>query len=133
MQPISSDLPKILQLNQFSMQVNAPNSPVSTGIIPVSGDINQELLDDIAEISSGGYGATMPFDMAMNDIASYKDLISVAQDNLSQMKSQGQDIRDIIAQVQQGGLSQELIDKMQAEVDEKIMDINIIKDAAESN
>ena len=114
------------------MQV-APNSPVSTGITPVSGDINQELLDDIAEISSGGYGATMPFDMAMNDIASYKDLISVAQDNLSQMKSQGQDIRDIIAQVQQGGLSQELIDKMQAEVDEKIMDINIIKDAAESN
>jgi hypothetical protein len=48
------------------------------------------------------------------------------------MRTQGQDIKDIIAQAQQGGLSQELLDKLQTEVNEKINDITLIKDAVES-
>ena len=130
MQSISSDLSSLLKLNQFALQVN---SPIQTpNFTPVSGDISQDLLNDIAS-STAISGAGMPFDMAMNDIASYKDLISTAQDSISQMRTKGNDIKDIIAQAQQGNLSQELLDKMQTEVDAKILDISIIKDAAESN
>jgi len=128
MQAISSDLSSILQLNQFALQITAPPSPT-----PVAGNMSQELLNEMAVSTPEISNSSMPFDMAMNDIASYKDVISAAQDGISQMRTQGQSIKDIVAQAQQGGLSQELIDKMQAEVDEKILDISIIKDAAESN
>ena len=140
MQPITSDLSSILQLNQFALQVSAPNvNPAQTQVEtvspkPISGDIDQKLLDDIAVMSSPNMtNAGMPFDIAMNDIASYKDVISQAQAGISAMRTKGQDIKDIIAQAQQGNLSQELIDKLQAEVDEKILDISIIKDAAEKD
>lgn len=128
MQAISSNLPSILQLNQFAMQVNPPQ------LTSVAGNLSQELLNDIAAVSSPMMsGASAPFDMAMNDIASYKDVISAAKDGISQMRDSAQDIQNIIAQAQQGNLSQELLDKMQAEVDEKILDISIIKDAAQNN
>ena len=128
MQAISSNLPSILQLNQFAMQVDAPK------LTPVAGNISQDLLNEIAATSvTSMSGSGAPFDMAMNDIASFKDVISAARDGISQMRNDATDIKDIIAQAQQGNLSQELLDKMQAEVDEKILDISIIKDAAETN
>ena len=126
MQAISSNLPSILQLNQFSMQVNSP------AITPVSGDISQDVLNDIAELSSASSGAANTFENTMDNLASYKDIISQAKDSVSAMRTQGQDIKDIIAQAQQGGLSQELLDKLQTEVNEKINDITLIKDAVES-
>ena len=126
MQAISSNLPSILQLNQFSMQVNSPS------ITPVAGDISQDLLNDIAELSSASAGATNTFENTMDNLASYKDIISGAKDSISAMRSQGQELQDIIAQAQQEGVSQELLDRLQTEVNEKIHDINLIKDAVES-
>ncbi len=140
MQGISSNLTQqLLQLdNQYAFQVQGLPQVQQTQqtqqptVTPVSGDISQALLNDIASISSGAYNVSSAFDSAMNDIASFKDLISSTQNSLSQLKGYASDIKNIIAQAQQGGLSQGLLDKLQTDVDSKILDINIIKDAANS-
>ncbi len=140
MQALSSDLSSLLQLNQFALQVSAPGQNVAgvqPGVVAPDPSVAQanpsKFVNDAAVTAPNISGASAPFDMAMNDIASYKDVISAAQSGIAQMRADGEGIRDIIAQAQQGNLSQELLDKMQAEVDEKILDISIIKDAAQSN
>ena len=137
MLPITSDLSSFLQLNQFAMQVTSPPNPAlaTEGVgnfnpVTAAENTSQNLVNDMAVSSPDLSGAGVPFDIAMNDLASYKDVISAAQDGISQMRTQGQGIKD---QAQQGNVSQELIDKMQAEIDSKIVDISIIKDAAEHN
>ena len=136
MHPISNDLSSIFKTDQLIQQMPAFLPQVNTPeLTAVSGDLSPQLLNDIAELSSTGTTTDVnaPFDMAMNDLASYKDILSAAKDGISRMKTDGQNIQDIVAQAQQANVSQDLLDKMQAEVDSKIMDINIIKDAAESN
>ena len=133
MQGISSDLSQILQLNQYALQqINTPLPAQQPALTPVSGNINQSLLNDIASLSSGAFDVSSMFDNTMNDMTSFKDLISSTLDNLSQIKSTAADIKNIIAQAQQGGLSKNLLDQMQLEVDSKLLDINILKDAATS-
>jgi len=140
MQALSSDLSSLLQLNQFALQVSAPGqnvAGVSQGVVAPDPSVAQanpsKFVNDAAVTAPNLSSAGSSFDMAMNDIASYKDVIAAAQSGISQMRADGEGIRDIIAQAQQGNLSQELLDKMQAEVDEKILDISIIKDAAQSS
>ena len=133
MQAINSNLPQILQLNQYALQqVNSPLQNQQTAITPVSGDISQTLLNDIASLSSGAYDVGSLFDNTMNDMTAFKDLISSTQSSLAQLKGYASDIKNIIAQAQKGGLSQNVLDQMQFDVNSKILDINILKDAANS-
>ena len=133
MQAINSNLPQqIFQLNQFVFPANVPIQNQQSTVTPVSGNIDQSLLNDIASVSSSAYNVGSAFDSTMSNLASFKDLISSTQNNLSQLKSYASDIKNIISQAQQSGLSQGLLDKMQTEVDSKILDINILKDAASS-
>lgn len=133
MQGISSDLSQILQLNQYALQqINAPLPAQQAAATQTPGNIDQNLLKDVASLSSGAFDVSSMFDNTMNDMASFKDLISSTLDNLSQIKSTAADIKNIIAQAQQGGLSKNLLDQMQLEVDSKLLDINILKDAATS-
>ena len=133
MQGISSDLSKILQLNQYTLQqVNTPLPAQQAAATQMPSNIDQSLLKDVASLSSGAFDVSSMLDNTMNDMASFKDLISSTLDNLSQIKSTAADIKNIIAQAQQGGLSKNLLDQMQLEVDSKILDINILKDAATS-
>lgn len=136
MDAISSNLSQLLQMNQLDqlsqlgLQSNLPLQNQQAAITPVSGNFEQSLLNDIASVSSGAYSVSSTFDNAMNDIASFKDLISSTLSNLSQIKSTATDIKSIIAQAQQGGLSQNLLDQMQLDVNSKLLDISILKDAA---
>ena len=137
MQGISSDLTQqLLQLNnQYAYPIQ---NPVQTQqvqqaqqtAVPVSGDINQTLLNDITSLSAGATDVGSLFDTTMNDLASFQDLISYTQNSLSQLKSYATDIKSLIAQAQQGGLTQNVLDKIQLDVNSKVLDINLIKDAA---
>ncbi len=95
--------------------------------------VYEQNMNDIAasvpEMLSSGSG----FDMIMNNVAAFKDLISVAQGGLSQMREQGEGIRDLIAQAREEGVTPELLDKIQAEVDSRLADIKSIRDGANFN
>ena len=71
------------------------------------------------------------FDMLMNNIASFKDFISVAQDGLSKMRSEGESIRDLMAQAREEGVTPELLDKVQEEVQARLGAIQKIRDGAD--
>ena len=127
---LSQQILQMNQLNQLGLQSNLPLQNQQAALTPVSGDLDQSLLNDIASLSTGAYEVGSKFDNAMNDIASFQDLISSTLGNLSQIKSTATDIKNIIAQAQQGGLSQNLLDQMQLDVNSKLLDISILKDAA---
>ena len=136
MDAISSNLSQYLQLNQLDqlnqlgLQSNLPLQNQQAVTTVNNNNLDQSLLNDIASLSSGAYDVGSKFDSAMNDIASFQDLISSTLSNLSQIKSTATDIKSIIAQAQQGGLSQNLLDQMQLDVNSKLLDISILKDAA---
>lgn len=127
---LSQQILQMNQLNQLGLQSNLPLQNQQAAISPISGNFDQTLLNDIASLSKGAYDVGSLFDNTMNDIASFQDLISSTLSNLSQIKSTASDIKSIIAQAQQGGLSQNLIDQMQLDVNSKLLDISILKDAA---
>ena len=71
------------------------------------------------------------FDMLMNNIASFKDFISVAQDGLSKMRHEGESIRDLMAQAREEGVTPELLDKVQEEVQARLGAIQKIREGAD--
>ena len=92
-----------------------------------------ENMNDIAafvpSMLSGGSG----FDLIMNNVAAFKDLLSVAQGGMSSMREQGESIRDLLSQARAEGVTPELLDKIQAEVDSRLADIQRIRDGANYN
>jgi flagellin-like hook-associated protein FlgL len=97
------------------------------------GNINQPLVNDTAFSFMQNVSAASSFDMVMNNFAAFKDMISVAQGGLSQMKEQGESIRDLVAQAKEEGITPELLDKIQAEVDARVAEIGRIRDGANFN
>ena len=126
MQPITNDLSSILEMSQLAAQQINFTPKV------LAGEISQEVLDDIAAYTPDLSGMGNSFDIAMDNMAFYKDMLSTAQSGISQMESKGMDIKDLILKAQQGGVSTELLDKLQMELDSKLLDINIIKETAEN-
>ena len=94
---------------------------------------NQKFVNDMAAFVPGFSTSGTNFDMLMNNIASFKDIISVAQNGLSQMRGQGESIRDLIAQAREEGVTPELLDKIQQEVDARVGEIKRIRDDADFN
>lgn len=89
---------------------------------------NQNFINDIAAYMPDFSNAGTNFDMIMNNFANFRDIISVAQSGLSAMKDQGESIRDLIAQAKEEGVTPELLDKIQAEVDARVAEINRIRE-----
>jgi len=73
------------------------------------------------------------FDLMMNNIAFFKDAITTAQDGISAMKNEGEGIRDLILKAKEEGITPELLDKIQKEVDSKLTQIQQIKDNTNYN
>jgi len=80
------------------------------------------------------YSAVTPsFDLMMNNFATFKDIIATAQDGLSAMKGEGESIRDLIAKAKEEGVTPELMDAIQKEVDARVAQIKSIRDGANFN
>lgn len=94
---------------------------------------SQPFVNDIAAFTPDMSNAGSNFDMVMNNFAAFKDIISVAQSGIADMKAQGESIRDLVAQAKQEGITPELMDKIQAEVDSRVAEIQRIKDGANFN
>ena len=121
-------------INQILSQGVQNGPSVSLQPIIHSGMQNQKFVNDIAAntmpdflISGAG------FDMVMNKLASFKDMISVTQGGLSQMREQGESIRDLIAQAREEGVTPEIMDKIQEEVNSRVAQIKQIRDNTEFN
>ena len=73
------------------------------------------------------------FDKTVNNFAMFKDMICTAQNGISEMKSHGEGIRAIIERAKEEGLSPELLDSLEKEVNERIATINQIKENTSFN
>ena len=126
MDSIGSNFASLVQMNQSSSMISF-NPTASYGAA------NQKFVNDIAASMPEMSGAGSSFDMVMNNFAAFKDIISVAQGGLSQMREQGESIRDLVAQAKEEGVTPELLDKIQAEVDSRVAEIQRIRDEANYN
>ena len=125
MESINSNLLASVQMNQMFSSISF--NPT------VSGGVNQKFIDDIAAFVPNMSDSGSKFDVLMNNFAAFKDIISVAQGGISQMKEQGESIRDLVVQAQQEGVTPELMDKIQAEVDSRVAEIQRIREGANYN
>ncbi len=125
MEPVSQNISSLIPMSQI-----AP----SMSFNPAFGSINnQNFVNDIAAFIPNMSNAGTNFDLVMNNFASFRDIISVAQGGISQMKEQGESIRDLVAQAKEEGVTPELLDKIQAEVDSRVAEIQRIRDGAVLN
>ena len=125
MEPVSSNISPLMQNN------GAPS--ISFRPSNFGGAQNQKFVNDIAAFVPNLSTSGTNFDMLMNNIASFKDIISVAQNGISQMKGQGESIRELIAQAREDGVTPELLDKVEQEVKARLGDIQRIRDGADFN
>ena len=100
----------------------------SVGSNQITGVNNYSFVDDIAALAPSSVGNMSTFEVMMNKCASFKDMISVAQNGISAMKREGEGIRDLIAQAKEEGVTPELLDKIQAEVDSRVAEIQRIRE-----
>lgn len=122
-----------ISANQSSL-VGTNNGIPSISFHPAfSNKINQNFVNDVAAFMPGLSTSGTQFDMLMNNIASFKDIISVAQGGIAQMRTQGESIRDLMAQAREEGVTPELLDKVQAEVESRLGEIRRIRDNADFN
>lgn len=126
MESINSNPASLVQFNTNASLINF--NPVTAG-----GAVNQKFVNDVAAYIPGMSGAGSGFDLIMNNFAAFKDIISVAQGGISEMKEQGESIRDLVAQAKEEGITPELLDKIQAEVDQRVAEINRIKEGTNFN
>lgn len=121
--------------SNFSQFVNMNHNVPTISFHPVmSGGVsNQKFVNDTAANVPGMLTSGANFDLIMNNLASFKDMISVAQGGISQMREQGESIRDLVAQAREEGVTPEILDKIQAEVDERVGQIQRIRDGANFN
>lgn len=96
--------------------------------------INNNMVNDTAfALQPAMFDNISKFDMTMNNIAMFKDIISTAQGGISAMKEQGESIRDLVAKAKEEGITPELMDKIQAEVDSRVAEINRLREGTEFN
>ena len=77
--------------------------------------------------------STSGFDLAMSNFALFKDTISATQDGISAMQKEGEGIRALVLKAKEDGITPELLDKIQKEVDSKLAQIQQIKDNTSFN
>ena len=110
------------------------NNVPSISFHPFNGGADgQKFVNDIAAFVPQMLTSGTNFDLMMNNIASFKDIISVAQGGISQMREQGESIRDLVAQAREEGVTPELMDKIQEEVNARVAQIKMIRDGADFN
>lgn len=109
----------------------------SNNLCPLVRDTNSAhknvIGNDAAAFMHNLSGAFSNFDMVMNNFAAFRDIISVAQDGISAMKSQGESIRDLVMRAKEEGVTPELLDAIQKEVDERVAEIGRIKESTNFN
>jgi len=119
---------------QSIMQPDSMSSLIHFNPSFAGGNVNRAVVNDAAfSFMPQMFGTSANFDMLMNNIAAFKDIISVAQGGISEMKAEGESIRDLVKQAQEEGVTPELLDKIQAEVDARIAQIQRIRDGADYN
>ena len=127
MNSINNDLSSLVKQTEksfpmISFQPTVPNPRVY-----------EQNMNDVAafvpNMLSGGSG----FDSIMNNVAAFRDILSIAQGGVAQMREQGESIRDLIAQAREEGVTPELLDEIQAEVDARLANIKNIRDGANFN
>ena len=121
MESVSSSMSALVQMNQNSSSINF--HPTVAG-----GRTNQSFINDAAFAFMPAMSGMMSnFDMTMNNFAAFKDIISTAQGGISAMKKEGESIRELVAQAKEEGVTPELLDKIQQEVDARVAEINRIR------
>ena len=95
--------------------------------------IYEQNMNDVAAFVPNLLTGSSGFDSIMNNVAAFKDILSVAQGGLTQMREQGESIRDLLAQAREEGVTPELLDKVQAEVEARLANIKSIRDGANFN
>ena len=128
MDSISANLsPLVNQSNKMLPMINFQPTSLNQKVC-------QQNMNDVAAFVPGLLsGANSGFDAVMNSAAAFKDLLSVAQGGLNRMREQGESIRGLLEQARQEGVTPELLDKIQAEVDSRLADIRQIRDGASFN
>lgn len=90
-------------------------------------------MNDAAASAPNMFSYNFGFDMVMENMAALKDALSAAQNGVSMMMSEGESIRDLLAQTQEEGVTPELLDKIQAEVEARTANIKQIRNSANFN
>lgn len=118
----------------FSPLVKVNREAQSAAFQPISaGAGKQKFVNDVAASMPALLTNGATFDAITNNIANFKDMLSVAQNGVFQMREQGECIRNLIAQAREEGVTPELLDKIQAEVDSRLGEIRKIREGVEFN
>ena len=125
---INNDIAQIIQVNKATSTVNFnPVYKDNSGYRPEFNDDNA--CSSIPDMFSKFAG----FDMMMDGVAAFQDVISVAYDSLGVMKSEGESIRDLVARVKEENCSEESLKALQDEVDRRIAKIREVRENANFN
>ena len=119
MEPVSSNLSSLVPVDQLLPSVNF--NPSLSGSFK-----NNALMNDAACSFMPAFNGLSDF--VLNKFASFNDLLTVSMGGLSQMQKQAESIRDLVTQAKEEGVTPELMDKIQAEVDSRVAEINRIRD-----
>lgn len=127
MDSLSTDVASLVQKTN-------PQSPMIS-FMPTqqNSKVYEQNMNDIAAFVPNLLSGTSGFENIMNNVAAFKDILSVAQGGLAQMREQGESIRDLITQAKEEGVTPELLDKIQAEVDARLANIKNIRDGVNFN
>ena len=119
------------QINNLPQFMPAENSSlISFNPALAANQASPVFINDPAFSFESVYSSSMSrFDMITDNFAAFKDMISTAYDGVSAMKSEGEGIRMLIAQAKEEGITPELLDKIQAEVDSRLENIKNIKNS----
>ena len=106
------------------------NNAASIGFNASANGVNSNVpfVNDIAAFAPDSVNDMTGFERIMNNCAVFKDMLSVAQGGISAMKKDGESIRDLIAQAREEGVTPELLDKIQEEVNARVAEIQRIRD-----
>ena len=125
--PNSSSTPQVNQADSI-MKLSRTQNASDKGF-----KFNQIFANDPACSFNGLDGKIANFDMISDKIALFKDIICTAQCGVSAMKEQGESIRALVEQAQQEGITPEILDRIQAEVDTRVAEIDKIKNSTNYN
>ena len=125
---INNDLASIIKINQATSTVNF--NPVFNGLSSsVQGFNDDDACSSIPDMFSKMAG----FDMTMDSVAAFQDVISISIEGLTAMKSEGESIRDLVAKAKEDGCSEETLNALQEEVDRRIAEIRKIRENTNFN
>ena len=114
------------------VQMNKQLPALSFNSVNNCNNYSQKFVNDIAAFAPNIDILNTGFDIVMNNFASFTDTLSVAQNGLFEMQKQGESIRDLISQAKEEGVTPELLDKIQKEVDSRVAEINNIRNNTNS-